>query len=49
MPQEKLGLIGMNARARTLGGTLHIRSHPGRGSDITVVIPLRRSGEAEFG
>jgi signal transduction histidine kinase len=46
--QGKLGLIGMNERARTLGGTLDVRSAPGRGARITVEIPLQRPTESEL-
>jgi two-component system sensor histidine kinase DegS len=37
--QQKLGLIGMSERARTLGGSLDIHSEPGRGATVTVEIP----------
>lgn len=46
--QEKLGLMGMNERARTLGGELEIDSAPGRGTRITVVIPSRGSPEVDL-
>ncbi|MCL6508968.1 MAG: sensor histidine kinase [Bryobacteraceae bacterium] len=44
-PPEQLrkgtfGLIGMRARARSSGGDLEIRSHPGRGTAIVVSVPL---------
>jgi len=45
--QEKLGLTGMNERARTLGGELEIDSAPGRGTRIMVVIPSRGSPEVD--
>jgi two-component system sensor histidine kinase DegS len=32
----KLGLIGMHERARLLGGTLTVRSEPGKGTTVTV-------------
>jgi signal transduction histidine kinase len=36
----KLGLAGMEERARLLGGTLNIQSEPGRGTTVTVDLPL---------
>jgi len=35
----KLGLAGMQERARLIGGTLAVQSQPGRGSSITVELP----------
>jgi PAS domain S-box-containing protein len=35
----KLGLIGMEERARLIGGTVAMQSSPGAGTTITVVIP----------
>jgi signal transduction histidine kinase len=35
----KLGLLGMDERARLLGGSLQIRSLPGRGTTVTVELP----------
>ena len=36
----KLGLAGMQERAQLLGGTLTVKSEPGRGSSISVDIPM---------
>jgi len=36
----KLGLAGMQERARLLSGTLTVQSQLGRGSSITVEIPV---------
>jgi len=36
-----LGLIGMRARARSAGGDVTVRSHPGQGVLIEVRVPLR--------
>jgi signal transduction histidine kinase len=36
----KLGLIGMHERAHLLGGTLTVRSEPGRGTTVTVDVPV---------
>ena len=36
------GLSGMDDRARTAGGRATIRSAPGRGTTVTVTIPLKR-------
>lgn len=35
----KLGLVGMRERAQLLGGTLHIDSHPSKGTELTIVVP----------
>lgn len=40
---RSLGLIGMNERARALGGALRIKSEPGRGTLIALSLPLHRS------
>lgn len=37
---DHFGLIGLNERARLLGGTLHIESSPGSGARVEVVVPL---------
>ena len=36
----KLGLIGMHERARLLNGTLTVRSKPGKGTTVTVDVPV---------
>ncbi len=36
----KLGLAGMQERAQLLGGTLKVQSDPGKGTTITVELPL---------
>lgn len=36
----KMGLIGMQERAQLLGGTLTLRSQPGRGATVIVDVPL---------
>lgn len=35
------GLTGLRERAELLGGTLHIHSSPGRGTDVTIWIPIK--------
>ena len=37
-----LGLLGMRERAAMLGGSLSVDSAPGRGTVITVEVPLAR-------
>ena len=37
----RLGLVGIDERARTLGGTLAIHSEPGRGTKIIVDVPVQ--------
>jgi signal transduction histidine kinase len=38
-----LGMISMRERATELGGTLHVQSEPGHGTDIVVVVPREAS------
>ncbi|MBL7201388.1 MAG: GAF domain-containing sensor histidine kinase [Anaerolineae bacterium] len=45
VPTRKLGLVGMYERARTLGGSLDIRSSPGQGTAITVFVPVQPQGQ----
>jgi PAS domain S-box-containing protein len=40
--RKSLGLLGMRERAAFLGGELEISGEPGRGTRVTVSIPLRR-------
>lgn len=39
----RFGLIGMNERAKLLGGTLEVSSCPDEGTTITVTVPLRQA------
>lgn len=39
-----LGLRQMAERARILGGRLHLHAQPGQGTQLTVDVPLQRSG-----
>jgi two-component system NarL family sensor kinase len=41
VPRGRYGLIGMNERARLLGGTLCLESSPGNGACIEVAVPLK--------
>jgi two-component system, NarL family, sensor kinase len=43
-PDRRLGLIGMRERAQGLGGRLRVRSAPGRGTAVTVSVPLPPPG-----
>ena len=38
--ENRFGLVGMNERARLLGGSLQIESEPGAGTRVTVRIPI---------
>ncbi|HSB77585.1 MAG TPA: PAS domain-containing sensor histidine kinase, partial [Candidatus Methylomirabilis sp.] len=40
--ERGIGLVGMQERAEALGGTLQIRSTPGRGTELVVTISLER-------
>jgi len=41
IPRDRYGLIGMNERARLLGGTFCLDSAPGKGACLEVTIPLK--------
>jgi two-component system sensor histidine kinase DegS len=41
--ESRLGIIGMQERARLLGGKLDIRSAPGAGTKVTVTIPFNEA------
>ena len=38
--RESLGMINMRERAELVGGVFHVKSNPGQGTQIQVVIPL---------
>ncbi|MEW5873158.1 MAG: GAF domain-containing sensor histidine kinase [Chloroflexota bacterium] len=38
--QDRFGLLGLNERARLLGGELRIESQPGAGARLEIVVPL---------
>jgi two-component system NarL family sensor kinase len=43
--EGRYGLIGLNERVKLLGGTLEISSMPGEGTELEVIVPLRKSHE----
>ncbi|MFA6014779.1 MAG: PAS domain S-box protein [Gallionellaceae bacterium] len=43
---DSYGLVGIKERALMLGGTVIIESKPGKGTQISVRIPLNQAGEA---
>ena len=46
VPEAHLGLAGMRARAERLGGTVTLRSRPGEGTTIEVLVPMPVSAES---
>lgn len=42
-PRESYGMDGMRERAELLGGSLVVRSSPGRGTSVIAAVPLRKS------
>jgi two-component system NarL family sensor kinase len=40
IPKDRYGLIGLNERARLLGGALELQSSPGEGTRVEVKVPL---------
>lgn len=43
VPGRHLGLISMRERATEIGGSLDVRSYPGRGTEIVLVVPREAS------
>jgi two-component system NarL family sensor kinase len=39
-PAGHFGLVGLNERAKLLGGKIHLKSAPGHGTHIAITIPL---------
>jgi signal transduction histidine kinase len=46
--EQRFGLVGMRERIELCRGKLKIRSIPGRGTRILIVVPLRPTGEAAY-
>ncbi len=44
IPEGRYGLIGLNERARLLGGALILESEPGAGTRVDITIPLDQTG-----
>ena len=42
IPEDRHGLVGMNERARMLGGSLDVQSSPGAGTRVEVTVPLEK-------
>jgi two-component system NarL family sensor kinase len=42
IPEDRHGLVGMNERARMLGGSIDVRSSPGAGTRVEVTVPLEK-------
>jgi len=45
IPRGRYGLLGLRERVKLLGGSLHLRSEPGAGTSLTVIIPLEGGHE----
>jgi signal transduction histidine kinase len=43
---SSMGLLSMRERAQLLGGTFNVRSEPGRGTRVSVAVPIKASGAA---
>ena len=44
-PREEkgMGILGMEERVRHLGGVFHIASEPGRGAEVSILLPLHQA------
>lgn len=38
--ERGLGLVGIRERVEALGGTLEVKSQPGQGTELSIIIPL---------
>ena len=47
VPEGRYGLVGINERARLLGGSMRLESSPGLGTRIEVRVPLDSTGAKE--
>lgn len=47
IPPGRYGLVGLNERARLLGGKLYLESNPGAGTRLEVSVPLDRAAAGE--
>ena len=43
IPGKSFGILGIRERAILLGGDMDIKSHPGKGTELLVSIPLKKS------
>jgi two-component system sensor histidine kinase UhpB len=41
LASEGIGIIGMRERVFALGGTIQVRSQPGRGTTVAITLPLK--------
>ncbi len=46
--RSSLGMVNMRERAERIDGSLKVESSPGRGTTITLVVPLDKHGNPEF-
>jgi len=44
--KRSLGLLGMRERAMAVGGRIDIEGHPGKGTKVTVEIPIKQTGKS---
>ena len=42
---RSLGLLGMQERAMMFGGNVEVQTAPGKGTCVTLTIPLEQAGE----
>jgi len=47
--KKRLGLLGMQERARLVDGRFDIRSAPGKGTTVSVAIPFKTASELTAG
>jgi len=48
-PGEHFGLIGMRERTERMGGRFQVRSAPGKGTELTVEVPVRSRAAEKLG
>ncbi len=45
---QHFGILGMKERVELLGGTMNVRSEPGKGTELDIIIPLGKEGTAKW-
>jgi signal transduction histidine kinase len=48
IPHDRLGLVGMKERAKSVGGDMKINARPGRGTAVMFFLPLSQDPDTQW-